>query len=81
MVRYILLGLAIYVVYKLLFDVIVPVYKASRKIRRQFSAGHNQMRDQMNATQNAYSNNQNNRPPEQKKTTKAGDYIDFEEIK
>ena len=81
MLRYILLALAIYVGYKLLFDIIVPVYRASKKIRQQFGAMHEQMQqDQMNTTQKAYSNTQSNRPPEQKKPASA-DYIDFEEVK
>jgi hypothetical protein len=79
MLRYILLALAIYLGYKLVFDVIVPVYRASKKIRRQFNSMHQQMQDQMNATQNTYPGNKDN-PPEQRKTT-PGDYIDFEEVK
>jgi hypothetical protein len=75
MLRYILLALAIYLGYKLVIDVIVPVYRASKKIRQQFNA----MQDQMNATQNPHSGNPAN-PPEKKKAT-PGDYIDFEEIK
>jgi hypothetical protein len=78
MLRYILLALAIYVGYKLLFDIIVPVYRASKKIRRQFGAMHEHMQDNVNAAQNAYSGKSN--PPEQKKAT-SGDYIDFEEVK
>jgi Domain of unknown function (DUF4834) len=81
MLRYILLAMAIYVGYKLLFDIILPVYKASKKIRQQFGAMHEQMQqDQANTTQNAYSNNHSNRSSEQKKPV-SGDYIDFEEVK
>ncbi len=76
MLRYIFLALAIYLGYKLLFDVIIPVYRASKKIRQQFGAMHEQMQDQMNATRKGPEN-----ASEQKKTARAGDYIDFEEIK
>jgi hypothetical protein len=80
MLRFVLLALAIYVGYKILFDIIVPVYRASKKIRQQFGAMHDQMQqDQANTTQKAYSGN-NSHPPEQKKTVH-GDYIDFEEVK
>jgi hypothetical protein len=79
MLRYILLALAIYLGYKLLFDVIVPVYRTSKKIRQQFGAMQEQMHDQMNTAQNPNFNNHKS-PPEQKKTS-SGDYIDFEEVK
>jgi hypothetical protein len=81
MLRYIFLALAIYLGYKLLFDVIIPVYRASKKIRQQFGAMHEQMQDQMNATRNGGFSGKPDNAPEQKKPTRAGDYIDFEEIK
>jgi hypothetical protein len=81
MIRYILLALAIYLGYKLLFDIIIPVYRASKKIRRQFGAMHEQMQqDHMNATQNPYTDKPQDRANAQKKPV-SGDYIDFEEVK
>ena len=79
MIRYILLALAVYVVYRLVFDLIVPVFRASRQVHRQFKDIHQKMQDQANATQNT--NPPNGRQAPQQKQTAAGDYIDFEEVK
>lgn len=79
MLRYILLALALYVVYKVVFDVIIPIFRVSRKVHRQFRDMQDQMQQQANRTQQAQANNfQKPTPP---KKASAGDYIDFEEIK
>ncbi len=81
MLRFTLLALAIYLGYKLIFDIIVPVYRASKKIRQQFGTMQEQMqKDQMNATKTPYPGNQHEGPTAQKKPV-SGDYIDFEEVK
>ena len=80
--RFILFGLGIYIIYKVIFELVIPVFRATQKIRQQFGAMQQHMQDQTNATQNGYSNQ--SRPPSaqpNKSTTKAGDYIDFEEVK
>ena len=66
----------IYLLYKLIFDFIIPVYQSSKKIRSQF----NEMQQKM---QNDMRNQQNPQRPSQPEPApkKEGDYIDFEEVK
>ncbi|HTE10962.1 MAG TPA: DUF4834 family protein [Chitinophagaceae bacterium] len=78
--RFILFALGIYIIYKVIFDLVIPVFRTTQKIRRQFGDIQQHMQDQMNTTQNGYNAPSQPSPPEQKKT-RAGDYIDFEEVK
>jgi hypothetical protein len=71
--RAILYGLLIYLVYKFIFDLIIPVYKTTQKIKKGFSDMHNQMNQQQSSPQ---SPTKESVPKE-----KTGDYIDFEELK
>jgi len=68
----------LYLIYKFIFDFIIPVYESSKKIKRQFS----EMQDKM---QSDLKNYQNSTQAEQKTTEKPkqkeGDYIEFEEVK
>lgn len=74
--RILLYGLLIYFAYKLIFDLIIPVYIASRKIRKGFKEMHNRMQDQMNQQDGPVP------PPKEPSTAKrSNDYIDFEEVK
>lgn len=79
MLRYLLLALAIYVVYKVVFDVIIPVFRASRQVQKQFRTMQQHMHEQANGTQKAPSSSQAKATPQKK--AQPGDYIDFEEIK
>jgi hypothetical protein len=66
----------IYLLYKLIFDFIIPIYESSKKIKKQFG----EMQDKM---QNDIRNYQSTQHPPQKEPApqKEGDYIDFEEVK
>ncbi len=68
----------LYLLYKLIFDFIIPIYQTSKKVKKQFGEMHNKMQDQMNTF-----NQQQN--PAAKTTAqepaKKEDYIDYEEIK
>ncbi len=72
----------IYILYKLIFEFIIPVYQSTKKIRKQFSDMQNKMQGDMNAYQAQQKSSQTVRPqtkaPQQKKE---GDYIEFEEVK
>ena len=64
--------LVLYLLYKLIFDFIVPVSRASSHIRSKVNEMHQQQQQQYN---NQPANNKTHvQPP-------AEDYIDFEEIK
>ena len=79
---YILLALGLYVVYKLVFDIIVPIFKASRQMHRQFRGMNERMQQQANPQQDGFSGQQNTGRASRPSSKPApGDYIDFEEIK
>ncbi len=80
---FLLCAFGIYIVYKVIFDLVVPVFRTTQKIRQQFGAMQQHMNDQMNSTQGSNFANKNPRPPADKPSSsaKAGDYIDFEEVK
>jgi len=85
MIRYFLLFVALYVGYKLIFDLIIPVFRASRQVHRQFRNMNEQMRQQHQQANTAQNGWQGNTREPQKNTSatkpEASDYIDFEEIK
>jgi hypothetical protein len=75
MLRYALAVLLIYLLYKLVFDFIIPVYRTTKRVREQFQDIKNRMEEQNQASgQNHFSN-------AEQKPEKVGEYIDFEEIK
>ena len=39
----------IYILYRLIFDFIIPIYNTTKKVKKQFGEMHNKMQDQMNA--------------------------------
>ncbi len=80
--RIILFTLGFYILYKLVFDLILPIFRATQQVKRQFGDMQQRMQDQMNAQQNGYPNNAPIEPkPTETQKSKAGDYIDFEEVK
>lgn len=79
MLRYVFIGLLIYMVYRLVFNFIIPVAIATRKVRKQFKQAKEQM-EQMQ--QQHYQQQTTFRQAQQKpKAASSEDYIDFEEIK
>jgi len=80
LVRYILIALAIYVVYKVVFDLVIPVFRATKQVRKQFRNMQEHMQQEANRArqgQEASGFQKTNPSPK----TPAGEYIDFEEIK
>ena len=73
------MGIVIYLVYRLIFDLVIPIYKTTRHVRHQF----NNMRDSMNQTNGQTSSNtvHDNNDNSNGKQTKVGEYIEFEEMK
>jgi hypothetical protein len=58
---------------------VIPVYLASRKIKKGFQEMQNRMQEQQSNQQQGFSANSSSPGPAPK--TKSGDYIDFEEVK
>ncbi|HEY5368807.1 MAG TPA: hypothetical protein VIJ75_07435 [Hanamia sp.] len=63
-----------YLLYKFIFDFIIPIYESSKKIKKQFG----QMQEKMDNDIKNYKSDPNAAQPT---PSKEGDYIDFEEIK
>ena len=75
MARYIFYAVLIYLLYRFIFDVLIPVRRTTKAMRQQFK----QAQDQMNE---AYQQqHQKQAQPEPEKHKQVGDYIDFEEVK
>ncbi|MBS1669033.1 MAG: DUF4834 family protein [Bacteroidetes bacterium] len=72
-------GIVIYLIYKVLFDFILPVSHAGKQMRQQFRDMNEHMRQQQ---QNNYQEQNNHQNTSTRKAEKVeGDYIDFEEVK
>jgi len=79
MIRYLFFAFLIYLAYRLVFHFIIPIYKTTRQVKKQFREMHGRMEDYMSKQQQA--NQQTSPPQPENKKTQAGDYIDFEELK
>lgn len=79
MFKYILLFIGAVVLYKLIFDFIIPVYRASRDIKRKFRDINQQMHERMNQSQGTPRQTPSFKKPEN--VSPKGDYIDFEDVK
>ncbi len=65
-----------YLLYKLIFDFIVPIYQSTKKIKKQFGEMQDKMQNDINRYQTHEKPRQTEPSPE-----KEGDYIEFEEVK
>lgn len=81
---FIIYALLLFFLYNLVVKVIIPVYRTTRQVRRQF----NQMKQQFQQPQggNSQQNNSDNTTQTKANTVpkgkpKFGEYIDFEEVK
>jgi len=68
-----------WLLYKLIFDFIVPVYQSTKQVRRQMGDIQDRMRQQYQEQQQAQQEAQ--RPQASAKKADKKDYLDFEEIK
>jgi len=73
MARYIFYALVIVLLYKLIFDFIIPIFITTKKMRDQFAKAKQQMEEQQNPQQNNIKVSTEN--------SKIGEYIEFEEIR
>ena len=79
MLRYLFYAFLIYLAYRLVFHFIIPIYKTTKQVKKQFREMHSRMEDHINQQQ---ANQQTTyAQAENKKEQVGGDYIDFEEVK
>lgn len=70
----------LYLVYKLVFDLIIPVAKTTKQVKKQFVDMNAQMEAKMKEEQ-VQNNNFKSSKTAAQPTNKSDDYIEFEEIK
>lgn len=78
MARIFFLAIVIYLIYRLIFELIIPIFTTTRQVKNKFNAMRDQMQDQQN---NGYQGKAPSGTQTQKPKPKVGEYIDFEEIK
>ncbi len=67
----------LYLLYKLVFNFIIPVYRTTK----QMKAKMNDMQEHINRQQQQYQNQATSKPEPARKPVPSDDYIEFEEIK
>jgi hypothetical protein len=69
-------GFLIYLLYQLVSNFIIPVYRTTKQVKKGFREMHDKMNEQARRQQDAAEvpSNKSTREP-------VGDYIDFEEVK
>ncbi len=70
---------ALYILYKLIFDFIIPLAQTTKQVKKQFNDMSAQMQEKMNQQHTAGSHQTTASTPVNK--AKNDDYIEFEEIK
>lgn len=70
----------LYLLYKLVFDFIIPVVKTTKQVKKQFGDMSAQMQEKMNQQQQQTANFSAPKKPAAT-ASKNDDYIDFEEVK
>ena len=69
----------IYMVYKLVFEFIIPVYNTTRHMKQKMSEMHQKMQEQEQVNSQQYQNTTAQKEPSKKSFS--DDYIEYEEIK
>ena len=77
MLSFIFFAFIAYLVFRLVFDFVLPVYRTTRQVKKSFREMHQKMQEQQNGPSNA---SQQARSTKKKKEP-SGDYLDFEEVK
>ena len=79
LIFYIFIG---WILYKLVFDFIIPVYRSTKHVRRQVRDMQQHMQEQIRQQQQQQQPSQASpRAAEPVRQRDKGDYIDFEEVK
>ncbi|MFN5134305.1 MAG: hypothetical protein ACK5DG_03240 [Chitinophagaceae bacterium] len=75
MLRILLIGLGIYLLYRFIFGFLIPVTKVAGTMKKRM----NEFQDQMN--QRAQEFQRQTTPQQSQASPKGGDYIEFEEVR
>jgi len=78
MFKIIIYGFLLYLLYKFIFELVIPVGKATSQVKDKIR----EMQEQQNAQQQQYRQQATEtQQPASETKTKGGDYIEFEEVK
>lgn len=77
MLSYLLYFFLAFLLYQLVFKIILPVYRTTKRVRQSFRT----MQERMDGQQPRPANSSFSKPHARPKMEKAGEYIDFEEVK
>lgn len=64
-----------YLLYRLVFNFIIPIYKTTRQVKKGFRDMHERMQQHTSSTSTSQSSENG------KTTQRVGEYIEFEEVK
>jgi hypothetical protein len=67
----------IYILYKIIFDFIIPVYQTTKQVKTKMNDMHSRMQEQ----QHAASSQPTQEPVKKSTAVSKDDYIDYEDIK
>ena len=71
----------IYILYKIIFDFIIPLYKASKQMKGKMNDMQERMHQQQRAQAEQQRQQQPPQPPRATERISKDDYIDYEEVK
>ncbi len=77
MMTYLFYFFLVYLLYQLVFKFILPIYRTTRQVKR----GFRDIQERMKGHANANGSEKSPGPSKSSTTKKAGDYIDFEDVK
>lgn len=77
--RFLFFAFLIYVLYKLVVDFAIPIYKTTKRVKKSFRDMQQKMQEGQNGFSDGYPPSQNGKAGSGEKPL--GDYIDFEEVK
>jgi hypothetical protein len=75
--KYVFYAILLYLLYQFIFKLVIPVYITTKKVKKGFREMQSKMQEHMQQQQN-------NAPQQEQPASpkhKAGDYIEFEEVK
>ena len=81
--RYLFYAFLIFLAYRLVFHLIIPIYKTTKQVKKQFREMNSRMEDHMNQQSSSKSSDEIHSADTNafNKKQQAGDYIDFEDVK
>ncbi|HVE61138.1 MAG TPA: hypothetical protein VNA26_04925 [Chitinophagaceae bacterium] len=77
MITYLFYFFLAYLLYQLVFKFILPIYRTTKQVKR----GFRDMQERMNSHVNTHASEKPTDPSKTSSKKKAGDYIDFEEVR